>query len=147
MSMLRVTTPSILAAKKKAGEYGAYGQDRKNGNPDWRGGNAILGLVGGAAGNVPAGHVIFAEQRLFIQPEITGNGADKAATENSTGKFAPVFVFQSFEKSLRNSCGLGELIQRNFAHLALALQSLPKTALGHKSNLPLSRCEAVVPPV
>src|SRR5271155_51657 len=86
--------------------------------------------------NVAAGQIVFAEQALFVQTEIAGNGAHKAATEYSARQLLPILVLQRLQKALADARRFGQFVQRNLAHFPFALQALSETTLSHKSNLP-----------
>src|SRR5713226_2490794 len=79
-----------------------------------------------------AGHVVLAEQRLFIQAQIARDGAHESVAEDSAGQLRPIFIFQRFHKTLADACGLGEFVHGNFAQFALALQAFTKISPGHE---------------
>ncbi len=79
-----------------------------------------------------AGHVVLAEQRLFIQPQIARDGAHKPVAEDAAGQLRPIFIFQRFHKTLADARGLGEFVHGNLAQLALALQAFTKISPGHE---------------
>lgn len=77
------------------------------------------------------GEIVFAEERFFIEAEIAGDGADKAAIEDTAGEFAPIFVFESFEEARTNTRGGSDLCKSHLAQLALAFQPLSESSPGH----------------
>jgi hypothetical protein len=72
---------------------------------------------------------------FFVEAQITGNGANKAAIENAAGKLLPVFIFQGLQKTQADARRYNDFVGRNFAQLALALQTFPKISLGHELDL------------
>ena len=42
--------------------------------------------------------VILSEESLFIETEVTGDGANETAIEDAAGELSPVFVFEGFEE-------------------------------------------------
>src|ERR1700758_5629428 len=83
---------------------------------------------------IGARQVIYAEQCFFIEAQVAGDGANKPVAKHATGRLRPVFVFEGFDKTGADAGGLGEFIHRDFAKLALALETFTKISLGHEAE-------------
>src|SRR6266481_1951619 len=79
-----------------------------------------------------AGHVVLAEQGLFIQAQVARDGAHEPMAKNSAGQLRPIFIFQGFDKTRADTRGLGQFVHGDFAQLALALQAFTKISPGHE---------------
>jgi hypothetical protein len=75
--------------------------------------------------------VILSEESLFIETEVTGDGANETAIEDAAGELSPVFVFEGFEEPGSDAGALGDFLQCDLAELALALETFPEISLGH----------------
>jgi len=75
--------------------------------------------------------VILSEESLFIETEVTGDGANETAIEDAAGELSPVFVFEGFEEPGSDAGGLRDFFQCDLAELALALETFSEVSLGH----------------
>lgn len=96
-----------------------------NGGPVWALANRLFG-PDSDFGPLARFKRIFSDEPFFIHAEEFGDGANKAAIENATRKPLPLLVFQCFEEADANARGSCDFLQRDAAHLALALQMLAK---------------------
>ncbi len=83
---------------------------------------------------IGAGHVIFAEERFFIETEVARDGANKPVAKDAARELRPVFVFEGFDKTGADASSFGEFVHRDFAKLALALETFTKISLGHEAE-------------
>jgi len=79
--------------------------------------------------------IVFAEKSLFIEAEVARDGTNKAAIEHAAREFAPIFVFQGFQEARANARGRSNLFHRDFAKLALTLQTFSEISPGHAVSL------------
>src|SRR5207245_10149764 len=78
------------------------------------------------------GRVILAQERFFIEAQVTRNGAHKAVAKDAAGQLGPIFIFEGLDKTGADARSLGEFLHVNFAQFALALQTFTKISLGHE---------------
>src|SRR5580704_10798176 len=126
--------PAVDSTSNECAEYGKQSEHSQNRNPNrWAGKLVLVRLRNGHA-RFAMSEVIFGEQIFFIEAQKTRDGADKSAVENAAREFIPLFVFEGFKEARTNARGRSHFLQRNFAHLALALQAFAKSSAGHDSN-------------
>ena len=75
--------------------------------------------------------VILSEESLFIETEVTGDGANETTIEDAAGELSPVFVFEGFEEPGSDAGALRDFFQCDLAELALALETFSEISLGH----------------
>src|SRR5580700_4474081 len=126
--------PAVNSASNEPAEYGQQSEDSQNRNPNRRAGKLVLVRLRNGHARFAMSEVIFGEQIFFIEAQKTRDGAYKSAVENAAGEFVPLFVFKSFEEARTDARGGSHFLQRDFAHLALALQAFAKSPTGHESN-------------
>ena len=68
------------------------------------------------------GRGVIRDRLIFIDTEIAGIGAHKAAIENPPGKGVEVFFFQGFQVTAGDFGRFGDLIQSNASHFPFAPQ-------------------------
>src|SRR5262249_8494789 len=83
--------------------------------------------------NIAARGVVVGQKGFFIKPKVTSDRANKSATKNPAGQLGPIFILQRFQEALADAGRLHEFVDRNFAKLALALETFAKRAFGHQS--------------
>jgi len=79
--------------------------------------------------------IVFAEESFFIEAEVARDGANKSTIEHAAGELAPILVFQGFQKAGADARGRGNLLHRDFAKLALTLQTFSEISPGHAVSL------------
>src|SRR6266850_2546356 len=131
-AMRSVASPAIPACVEKSNHNQKDDENRGNGKPFRRRWNSLFRFGRLGCCLAAAGHVVFAEERFLIEAEITRDGTHKPAAEDAARQLLPVFIFESQQEAGADARGFGELFQRNFAHLALALQAFAKISPGHE---------------
>jgi hypothetical protein len=126
-----VAAPAVTSRIYETRKNAQKNKNPENWNPFGRPGNRIF--VRGRSFDflLPVREIVFAEQALFVEAQLAGDGADETPIENASGKFSPVFVFKRFEETSADARGRGYFGGRNFSHFALALQTFPKISPGH----------------
>src|SRR5216684_1257157 len=56
---------------------------------------------------------------------------NERAIKDAAGKFLPVFIFHGLKEARADTRRSADLLERDFAHLPLALQAFAKRTLGH----------------
>ena len=79
-----------------------------------------------------AGEIVFAEQRFFIQAQVARDGAHESMAKNAAGQLVPIFIFESVDEAGADARGFDELLDRDFAHFALAFQAFTEISPGHE---------------
>src|ERR1700675_528737 len=126
--------PAVNSGGNEPAEYGKQRQHSHNRNPNrWAGKLVLVRLRNGHA-RLAMSEVVFGEQIFFIEAQKSRDGAYKSAVENAAGGFVPLFVFEGFQEARTDARGRSHFLQRNFAHLALALQAFTKSSTGHESK-------------
>src|SRR5580700_11746117 len=126
--------PAVDSTSNECAEYGKQSEHSQNRNPNRRAGKLVLVRLRNGHARFAMSEVIFGEQIFFIEAQKTRDGAYKSAVENAAGEFVPLFVFEGFQEARTDARGRSHFLQRNFAHLALALQAFAKSSTGHESN-------------
>ena len=57
------------------------------------------------------GNVVFGEESLLVEAEVTSDGTNKTAIENAAGEVGPVFVFEGFEEARSNAGGESDFFE------------------------------------
>src|SRR6267142_6146065 len=143
-AMRGVAAPAVPAGVEKSNHNQKDDENRCHGKPFRRRWDSLFRFGGLDQRLAAARHVVFAEERFFIEAEVTCDGAHKSVAEDAAGKLFPVFIFESQQEAGADPCGFGELFHRNFAHLALALQAFAKISLGHEREPVLDDPSATV---
>ncbi len=90
---------------------------------------AGLGRVGqGLLLFAPGSHHEVGHRLVFVDAQIMGVSADKAFVEDAAGKLVELFLFQGLQAAAGDLGGLGDFLQRDAAHLTLALQAFAEGA-------------------
>jgi len=119
-----IVPPAVDAANDQPGKKHQYPENVSDGNPEGCLGNtffrfmSLLLLEELGVGIVR--QIVFGEKRFLVEAKITGDGADKAAIENTAWEFLPIFVFQCLQESWTDARGLSKLFHRHFAQFAFA---------------------------
>src|SRR5260370_736652 len=129
--MRGVAAAAVAAGVKKDRNQKKHDTNGQNGKPLRRRWNAILEFDGTPGRMIGAGHVVLAQERFFIEAQVTRDGAHEAAAKNSARQPGPIFIFQGFDKTGADARGLGEFVHGDFAQLTLALQAFTKSSPGH----------------
>ena len=123
--------PEIAAAIENA-HCQQYQRDHsQRWNPPGSRGKLILIRSGCGHGLIAAGQVEFGEQILFVQAQVSGDGADESAAENAAGKLVPLFIFDGLEKLRADAGAASHFGQGHLAHFALALHLFAEITFGH----------------
>ena len=131
----RVVMPPVVdAADDGTEKENEQTDEEEEGNP-LGGGQAMFGLRGNGSNLGAVRQIVFAEKSLFIEAEVARDGANEATIEHAARELAPIFVFQGFQKARANARGCGNLLQRDFAKLALTLQTFSEISPSHAVSL------------
>ncbi len=133
---LGVVAPGVDAAEEESSEKKKDGQDEDDGYPERSLWDAIFDFLRGVflyeeLGVRVVREIVLGEESFFVETEITGNGADEAAIEDTAGKLVPVFIFERFEKAGANARRQGNFVQRYFAQLPFAFEAFSEDSPGH----------------
>lgn len=79
-----------------------------------------VGDVGAEARVVICRRDVGGNERLFVEPELAGDGADKSTIEHAAWKPSPVLVFERFEGACVDPGSVRERFEGNTPRFALA---------------------------
>src|SRR5712691_3284525 len=130
--MRSIAAPAVAAGVKDASEQEQHDENRQSGKPLRRGWNALLGFGRMRGQMFRAGQIVIAQERFFIEAQITRDGAHEPVAEDAAGQLGPIFILECLHKTGADARGLGEFVHGNFAQLALALQAFTKISPGHE---------------
>lgn len=110
--------------KHKSGD--GEGPERQARNPGLRNGQGRRGSL------LDASEIVFGEQGLFVEAEITRDRADESMAEDAPGQLVPILIFERGEIAAGDARGLADFFEGDLAQFALALQSFAESAFGHE---------------
>jgi hypothetical protein len=126
-----IAVPAVAARVNEYRKNAENYEDAKDGNPLGRPGDGVFVWDRGFNFLFAVREIIFGEEVFLVEAKVAGDSAHKTAIENASGKLAPIFVFEGFQKTSTDSCGGRDFAGRNLAQFALALQTFPKISPGH----------------
>jgi hypothetical protein len=126
-----IAAPAVSARVNESCKNAENCEYAKDGNPLGRPGDGVFVRDRGFNFLFTVSEIIFGEEVFLVEAKVMGDGADKTAIENASGKLAPIFVFKGFEETSTDSRGGRDFAGRDLAQFALALQTFPKISPCH----------------
>src|SRR5215471_3204596 len=122
---------AVDAADHQSDEKNEEGHTKRRRYPAGGSGNACCRWLLARRNLLAISNVVFGEESLFVEAEVTSDGTNEAAVENATGELRPLFVFEGFEEVRSDAGGSRDFFERDLAKLAFTLETFSEISLGH----------------